>query len=135
MSLGRQIARGLRTMLRPADAERDLSDEVDHYIDQATAAFRARGLSLEEARRAARLHCGDPSTMRDQVRAYGWEHGLDTLIADVRYAWRRLRRTPAFTTLAVVTLGAGIGAATAMFSACIRCCLPRCRTRRRNASS
>ena len=117
MSLGRQIARGLRTMLRPADAERDLSDEVEHYIDQATAAFRARGLSLEEARRAARLHCGDPSTMRDQVRAYGWEHGLDTLIADVRYAWRRLRRTPAFTTLAVVTLGAGIGAATAMFSA------------------
>jgi len=117
MSLGRQITRGLRTMLRPADAEQDLSDEVEHYIDEATAAFLARGLSLEEARRAARLHCGDPSTMRDQVRAYGWEHGLDTLMADVRYAWRRLRRTPAFTTLAVVTLGAGIGAATAMFSA------------------
>ena len=55
--------------------------------------------------------------MRDQVRASGWERGLDTVIADARYAWRRLRQTPAFTALAVVTLGAGIGAATAMFSA------------------
>src|SRR5918995_1160754 len=117
MSLGRQISRGLRTMLRPADAEQDLSDEVEHYIDQATAAFLATGLSLEEARRAARLQCGHPRIMRDQVRASGWEHGLDTLMADVRYAWRRLRHTPAFTMLAVVTLGAGIGAATAMFSA------------------
>jgi hypothetical protein len=117
MSFARQLARGLRALWHPAAAEQDLSDEVNDYLEEATASFVASGLSLEEARRAARLQYGHASALRDQVRASGWEQLAETMIADADYAARRLRRAPGFTALAVITLGLGIGASTAIFSA------------------
>ena len=54
MSLWRQVTRGLRGLLNGAAADRDVTDEVHHYFDQATDDWIARGLSADEARRAAR---------------------------------------------------------------------------------
>ncbi len=76
-----------------------------------------RGLSPEDARRAARLEMGSPTAVREQVREYGWENSIDTLLADVRYAMRRLARTPSFSAATVLTIALGIGATTAIFSA------------------
>ena len=55
MSLGRQIMGGLRVLIKRRVSDRDLADEAQHYLEQATEEYIARGFSPEEARRAARL--------------------------------------------------------------------------------
>jgi predicted permease len=116
MSLWRQITRGLRVLTHRTAADQDIADEVQHYFEQATDDLVEDGLSPHDARRTARLELGDMTAVRDQVRAYGWENLIATLIADVRYAARQLRRNPAFAAVSVLTLALGIGASTAIFS-------------------
>ncbi|HUA16855.1 MAG TPA: ABC transporter permease [Verrucomicrobiae bacterium] len=117
MSIWRQVTRGLRGLLQANRQDQEIGDEVRHYFEEATEAYRARGLSEEEARRAARLELGNPSTAEEQVRAYGWENAVRTFSSDLRFGARQLRRNPSFTAISVITLALGIGASTAIFSA------------------
>lgn len=117
MSIWRRVTRGLGAMFHSSAADRDAEDEARHYLEELTAEYIERGLSPEEARRAARLEAGDAPTLRDEVRSSGWEHAVETVAADLRHALRRLRTEPAFAAATVLTLALGIGGVTAIFSA------------------
>ena len=113
----RQLVRGWRNLARPADADRDIEDELAHWLDQATADHVRGGLAPELARRAARIEVGSLTTAAQEARSYGWERALDTIAADLRQALRRPRVEPAFAIATTLTLALAIGAATAIVSA------------------
>jgi putative ABC transport system permease protein len=116
MSIWRQLSYGISSLLNRRTKDRDVADEVQQYLDEATAAWMERGLSAEDAKLAARREIGTTTAIHEQVSSYGWENTVRSLTDDLRYTVRQLRRSAGFTLAAVLILAIGIGASTAIFS-------------------
>ncbi|MDQ2777420.1 MAG: ABC transporter permease, partial [Acidobacteriota bacterium] len=108
MSLRRFIQR------RHRDAEA-LSD-IQAHLDTETEDNIVRGMSLEEARAAARKKFGNTTLVREEIYRMNTLSLLETVWRDLLYALRTMRQNPVFATTAVLTLALAIGGNTAMFT-------------------
>jgi putative ABC transport system permease protein len=116
MSLWRQLTYGLRSLTKRAKHDRETAEEVEQYFQEAEAAWRSRGLSAEDARRAARLEGGSVASAQERVNSYGWENTARSFFGDLRFAGRQLWKHKVFTATATLTLALGIGANAAIFT-------------------
>jgi putative ABC transport system permease protein len=107
----------LRNLLHKRKIESNLDAEIRSYVDAVTDEKIASGLSHEEARRRALAESGGMEQVKQAVRNGRAGMFAESLGQDICYGLRQLRRNPAFTWTAVITLGLGIGATTAIFSA------------------
>src|SRR5438094_10674687 len=100
----------------PKRRDTELDEELAAHLRMAVADRMARGESQGAAEAAARRELGNVTHIKEVTREATGRLWIERLVQDVRYGLRALRRTPAFTVVAVLTLTIAIGANSAVFT-------------------
>ena len=96
--------------------EHDLSRELGYHVERRMQELIRDGIPADDARRRAVMEMGGVPQVQEEVRDTWTWRWLDTLVRDVRYAFRTLTRSAGFTIAAALSLALAIGANTAIFS-------------------
>ena len=106
-----------KSLFRKRVLDAQLTSEVRFHIDELTDANIAAGMSPMEARRRAALEFGGGEQIKEELRDVHRVAVIDASIANLRSAFRFLRKSPSFSAAVILTLALGIGANSAVFSA------------------
>ena len=105
-----------RRFFRRSSSDGELVQEIDLHLAEEIDDNVAQGMGAEEARRRAFVKFGNPTRLREEMWKMNSVAPFEDLLRNVRYSWRVLRRNPGYALLAILTLGLGIGANTAIFT-------------------
>ncbi|HKU27500.1 MAG TPA: ABC transporter permease, partial [Candidatus Sulfotelmatobacter sp.] len=115
MDAALRLARKIWTFFRRQQFQHDLAKEVDFHREQLEAQLRADGMSAQAAQARAARQFGNELRIREKS-IERVEFRFETTLQDIRYGIRQLRKNPGFAVTAILILGLGIGATTAIFS-------------------
>jgi len=110
MSFLRNITSGFRSLFRKEQVDRELNEELGTYLEMEATEKMKQGMSRKDALRAVRLEQGTLEITKEVVRSGNWETFVETFWRDFRYGLRVLRKSPAFTLIALLTLTLGLEA-------------------------
>jgi predicted permease len=113
----RQFMTRLFPWFRRRWSDADLGDEIHAHLDLLTDAHVRRGMSLSDARAAARRDFGGLDQVKEQYRDQRALPFVDAFAQDLRYALRTFRKSPGFVTAVVLSLATGIGVTSVVFTA------------------
>jgi predicted permease len=107
---------GVASLFRRSRLERDMDAELRFHLEARADDLIRGGLSRPEAERRARLEFGGVANYKDQIREAFGVRIVDDLGRDLAYAWRSLRRTPAFAITAIGAIALGVAVNASLFS-------------------